>query len=267
MPPGIKNLLYANGAVYLLLILNPNIGNFIFSQFAFKPYDIYSSFKIWQFVSYMFLHDPGSFMHILFNMFALWMFGADLEREWGTREFLKYYFITGIGGAVFYLIFSTNPMIPMVGASGGVLGVLLAFALRFPDRELIIFPVMFPVKAKYVVIFYGIISFIGSLGTMGDGVAHAAHLGGMVVGYIYLKFWYQFFKLKSGLKNIFGKKPKNDLKYTKGGSDKTEYYRRVIDELLDKINRVGYLNLTEEEKKLLEEGSKYLREHDNKNYH
>ncbi|MBN2424303.1 MAG: rhomboid family intramembrane serine protease [Calditrichaceae bacterium] len=266
LPPGIKNLLYANGAVFLLLFLNQTIGDYVFRLCAFSPQAVISSFAIWQFVTYMFLH--GGFGHIFFNMFALWMFGADLERDWGTKEFLKYYFITGIGAALFYLIIMGTSAGSMVGASGAVYGILIAFALRFPDRELIIFPIFVPIKAKYFVLIFGGLAFLLTFGSDGsDNIAHAAHLGGMVVGYIYLKFWYQFFKLKSGLKNIFGKKPKNDLKYTKGGSDKTEYYRRVIDELLDKINRVGYLNLTEEEKKLLEEGSKYLREHNNNNYH
>lgn len=263
LPPAIKNLLFANGVVYLMLVLNRGLGNFLLNTFAFVPQDVLGSFKIWQFVSYMFLHDPSGFMHILFNMLFLWMFGAELEREWGTREFLKYYFITGIGAAVLYLFFANNPMI---GASGAVYGVMVAYALRYPDREIYIY-LLFPLKVKYYVTFLAAISFLSTFGPYNDGIAHAAHLGGMLIGYVYLKYWYAFYKLKSQAKDVFSqKKSKPDMKYTKGQDNKTEYYRRVIDEILDKINRVGYLNLTDEEKQILEEGSKYLREHDKENY-
>lgn len=242
-------------------VLNQSLGDVIIRNFALIPGDVIYRFKIWQLVTYMFLH--GGFMHVFFNMFVLWMFGSELEREWGTKEFVKYYFITGIGAGVINLLLSSAPTI---GASGAVYGIMVAYALRYPDRMVYIY-FLFPVKVKYLMAFLALVSFFSTFGSYGDGIAHAAHLGGIVIGFIYLKYWQIMYKIKKALGNVGSKSDSgSNLKYTKGGDDKTEYYRRVIDELLDKINRVGYLKLTEEEKKLLEEGSKYLREHDAENF-
>ena len=261
MPPAIKNIIFVNAIIFIMQSINQSLGAVIERQFALIPYDIIYNFKIWQLVTYLFLH--GGFWHIFFNMFVLWMFGSELEREWGTKEFIKYYFITGIGAGVFNLLLSDAPTI---GASGAVYGVMLAYALRYPDRLVYIY-FLFPVKVKYLMAFLVLVSFFSTFGSSGDGIAHAAHLGGIIVGFIYLKYWILLYKVKRILPNLsFGKKQNSDLKYTKGGDNKTEYYRRIIDELLDKINKVGYLNLTEEEKKLLEEGSKYLKEHDAENF-
>jgi membrane associated rhomboid family serine protease len=140
----------------------------------------------------MFLH--GDVFHILFNMLLLWMFGTELERTWGTRFFTKYYFVTGIGAAVTSLVWSISPLpfadsmydSVMIGASGAVYGILLAYALYFPHRPILMYFV-FPVPAKYFVMIMGAIAFLSSIGSAGSGVAHTAHLGGLVVGYLYLK--------------------------------------------------------------------------------
>ena len=259
IPSAIKNIIFINGVIFLMQALNQSLEQVIFQNFALIPTHIIYQFKVWQLVTYMFLH--ADFWHIFFNMFILWMFGSELEREWGTKEFLKYYFITGIGAGVINLLLSNAPTI---GASGAVYGVMLAYALRFPDRMVYIY-FLFPVKVKYMMAFLVLVSFFSTFGSSGDGIAHAAHLGGILIGFIYLKYWIILYKIKKVFPNFsINKKQNSNLKYTKGkgGDSKIEYYRRVIDELLDKINRVGYLNLTEEEKKLLEEGSKYLREHD-----
>ena len=269
MPPAIKNIIFINAIVFLMQVLNQSLGAIITDIFALSPihpakYGIpkFEYWKFWQLGSYLFLH--GGFWHIFFNMFILWMFGAELEREWGTKEFLKYYFLTGIGAGVFALLLMSGYQ--TIGASGAVYGVMLAYALRYPDRLVYIY-FLFPVKVKYMMAFLVLVSFFSTFGASGDGIAHAAHLGGIVVGFVYLKYWVLLYKIKRNLPNIsFGKKRDSNMKYTKGGDNKTEYYRRIIDELLDKINRVGYLNLTDEEKKILEEGSKYLREHDEENY-
>lgn len=261
IPPGIKNIIFLNAIIFIMQVLNQSLEQVIFRNFALIPSEIIYHFKIWQLVTYMFLH--GGFWHIFFNMFILWMFGSELEREWGTKEFLKYYFITGVGAGIFNLLLSSAATI---GASGAVYGVMLAYALRYPDRLVYIY-FLFPVKVKYLMTFLVLVSFFSTFGSSGDGIAHAAHLGGIIVGFAYLKYWVILYKIKRKIPNIsFGKKQKTNMKYTKGSDNKTEYYRRVIDELLDKINRVGYLNLTDEEKKILEEGSKYLREHDAENY-
>ncbi|MEJ2053412.1 MAG: rhomboid family intramembrane serine protease [Calditrichaceae bacterium] len=267
IPPAIKNIVFINAIVFIMQILNQSLANVISNTFALHP--IFPAdpriptmhiWQVYQLVTYLFLH--GGFWHIFFNMFILWMFGSELEREWGTKEFLKYYFITGVGAGVFNLLLSGYPTI---GASGAVYGVMLAYALRYPDRLVYIY-FLFPVKVKYLMGFLFLISFFSTFGNSADGIAHAAHLGGIIVGFVYLKYWILTYKLKRFFGDISIKKPSSNLKYSKGKDDKTEYYRRVIDELLDKINHVGYLNLTEEEKTLLEEGSKYLREHDAENF-
>ncbi len=267
LPPAVKNLMFANGIIWLMMILNGSLTRFLLDQFALNRIDVFYNFKIWQLFTYMFLHDPSGIWHVFFNMLFLWMFGAELENEWGTKEFLKYYFITGIGAGILNIILSSSPTI---GASGAVYGIMLAYALRYPDRYIYIY-FLFPVKIKYFMAFLAFVSFFSTFGAYGGGIAHAAHLGGIVIGYIYLKYWYLFYKIKNYFKQIGTSVKKSDMKYRPGGKgteeEKVEYYRKVIDELLDKINRVGYLNLTEEEKKLLEEGSNYLREHDKENYH
>lgn len=263
LPPGIKNILLANIVVFILTYLNGNLANIIYGQFALSAHGVFDEFKIWQLFTYMFLH--GGFWHIFFNMFILWMFGTELEYNWGTKEFLKYYFLTGIGGGVFNLVLSGAPTI---GASAAVYGVMVAYTLAYPDRLIYIY-FLFPVKVKYLMGFLVLVSFFSTFGTSGDNIAHAAHLGGIVVGFVYLKYWTIYFKAKNFFRGSLssGSSSSSKLKYTSPNKDnKTEFYRKKIDELLDKINKVGYLNLTEEEKKLLDEGSRYLREHDKENY-
>jgi len=265
IPPAIKNILLANVVVFILVFLNDNLARIIYHQFALSAEGVLGEYKIWQLFTYMFLHDNSSFWHIFFNMFILWMFGSELEYSWGSKEFLKYYFITGIGGGIFNLILSGAPT---VGASAAVYGVMVAYALAYPDRLVYIY-FLFPVKVKYLMGFLAILAFFSTLGSGGDRIAHAAHLGGIVVGFVYLKYWTLHFKVKGFLQNTFSSSggSSSNLKYSSGSKDnKTEFYRKKIDELLDKINKVGYLNLSEEEKKLLDEGSRYLREHDKENF-
>ena len=146
---------------------------------------------LWQLVTYMFLH--GGIFHIVFNMLALWMFGAELERMWGTRYFLKFYLATGIGAGVLTVLFSLLPLgfarqlqyANVIGASGAIYGLLLAYALYFPDRPIYMYFV-FPIPAKIFVAIMGGIAFLSSLSEAG-GVANATHLGGLLVGYVFLK--------------------------------------------------------------------------------
>ena len=140
---------------------------------------------IWQLVTYMFLH--GGFLHIFFNMFALWMFGSELEFLWGTRRFVQYYFLTGIGGAVLTMLTSApGTAFPTIGASAAVFGVLLAYGVTFPNR-LILISFLFPIPAKYVVMIYGLLELYSSLAGAQSGVAHWAHIGGLVTGLVILK--------------------------------------------------------------------------------
>jgi len=266
LPPAIKNIIFANVVIFIMTFINRDIAYFFIDNFGLKSVDVIYHFKIWQPVTYMFLHDPGSIWHILFNMIFLWMFGVELEHEWGSKEFLKFYFITGIGAGIINILLTGISAAPTIGASGAIYGVMLAYTMRYPDRMIYIY-FLFPVKLKYFMGFLIMVQFFSTFGQFSDGVAHAAHLGGIVIAYVYLKYWYLFYKAKSAFKDIYkkGGKSATKMKYTQGGADQTEYYRHMIDELLDKINRVGYLNLSAEEKRKLEEGSRYLREHDKDN--
>ena len=187
--PAVKILILANIAAFVITFF---AGDLIISLLGLSPADVMGGLQIWQPVTYMFLH--GGFGHILFNMLALWMFGVELERMWGTRLFLKYYFVCGIGAAATCIVLSLVPLAMFdhlwtattIGASGAIYGILLAYGLYFPNRPIYIYFV-FPVPAKYFVMIMGGIALLMSLGGPGGGVAHSAHLGGLVVGYFYLK--------------------------------------------------------------------------------
>jgi membrane associated rhomboid family serine protease len=183
--PAVKILISVNVVVYLLNVIVPVMT----LRLGLLPQAVFEQFALWQPVTYMFLHSTGGIGHILFNMLALWMIGTELERTWGTRFFVKYYLITGIGAAATSLVlalFSETVYYSVtVGASGAIYGLLLAFAMYFPHRMLILF--IFPVPARIAVTILGAIAFLSSMGGPGGGVAHSAHLGGLLVGYLYLK--------------------------------------------------------------------------------
>ena len=184
----LKALIGANVAMFFLTAFIPSLT----TQLGLVPAKVFGELRIWQPVTYMFLH--AGLFHILFNMLALWMFGAELERMWGTRFFLKFYFITGIGAACTTLLLASLPFSfsqqvyysVTVGASGAIYGLLLAYAMYFPDRPIYMY-LVFPIPAKYFVLIMGAISFFSSVSNTGGGIAHAAHLGGLIVGYLYLK--------------------------------------------------------------------------------
>ena len=184
--PAVKVLISANVALF---VLNMIVGDMMTLRLGLSPQAVFEQLALWQPFTYMFLHSITGVGHILFNMLALWMIGTELERTWGTRFFVKYYFVTGIGAAATSLLlslFSNSVYYSVtVGASGAIYGLLLAFAMYFPHRRLILF--IFPVPARIAVTILGAIAFMSSIGGPGGGVAHAAHLGGLVVGYLYLK--------------------------------------------------------------------------------
>ncbi len=184
--PAVKLLIITNVAVF---VLNMIVGDVMTMRLGLSPQAVFQQLALWQPFTYMFLHSTTSIGHILFNMLALWMIGTELGRTWGTRFFAKYYFITGLGAAATSLllsVFSDSVYYSItVGASGAIYGLLLAFAMYFPHRTLILF--IFPVPARIAVTILGAIAFLSSIGGPGGGIAHSAHLGGLVVGYLYLK--------------------------------------------------------------------------------
>lgn len=203
LTPAIKALLIANTAVFLvqtlLQLFNPVAARAFILGFGLVPDAFVHGLRVWQPFTYLFLH--GGLLHLLLNMFVLWMFGADIERAWGRRKFLAYYFLTGMGAGLFNVVVKTvggvNETIPTIGASGAIYGVLIAAAILFPDRQvwLIPFPVTLPMRAYVTVI--GAIAFFGSLGATGDNVSHISHLGGMVVGYLYLRRGSYLFRMRN----------------------------------------------------------------------
>ncbi|MBD3235827.1 MAG: rhomboid family intramembrane serine protease [Candidatus Eisenbacteria bacterium] len=151
--------------------------------FGVVPVLVWQKFFVWQLGSYMFLH--GGLWHIFFNMFALWMFGTELERLWGSKRFLQYYFFTGVGAGILTVVLTPNSPIPTIGASGAIYGILLAYAYYFPQRRIFLY-FLFPIPARIFVIIIGVLAFLNSMGPSG-GIAHIAHLGGLVFGYLFLR--------------------------------------------------------------------------------
>ena len=182
----LKALIGANVAMFVAQLLSPVVTDVL----GLHPAWVLRYLWVWQLATYMFLH--GGIFHLLFNMLALWMFGAQLEQKWGTRYFLKFYFVTGIGAGALTVLFSLLPFAfaqqlqytNIIGASGAIYGLLLAYALYYPDRPILL--IVFWVPARICVAILGAIALVSSLSDAG-GVANATHLGGLLVGYLFLK--------------------------------------------------------------------------------
>jgi membrane associated rhomboid family serine protease len=199
--PYASTLSFGPGPLSLALkvLVGANVGMFLAQTFlpsltwtlGLMPSAVLGEFHLWQLATYMFLH--GGVFHLLFNMLALWMFGLELERIWGTRYFLKFYFVTGIGAAALTVLFSLTPFsfaqqlqhAIVIGASGAIYGLLLAYAMYFPDRPIYMYFV-FPIPAKYFVAIMGALAFYSSISDS-SGIANATHLGGLLVAYLFLK--------------------------------------------------------------------------------
>ena len=258
---------------------------------------IASDFHIYQFVTYMFLH--GGLTHIFFNMFALWMFGSVIERVWGPKKFLFYYIVCGIGAGVAQEVVqyatymyedmgayqyvnvngvqvTTDAYINLwttIGASGAVYGILLAFGMIFPNERLFIIPFPFPIKAKWLIVGYIAIELFSAMSGPGDGVAHMAHLGGMLFGFLLIRYWQKhpdssqrfgrskgqefFDQLKQKYEARQGTRMKAEHTADPRRESDEEYNARKrqnqeeVDAILDKIRKSGYDSLTKEEKKKL----------------
>lgn len=256
-----------------------------------------SDFHIYQFVTYMFLH--GGLTHIFFNMFALWMFGSVIERVWGLKKFLFYYIVCGIGAGVAQEVVqyatymyedmgayqyvnvngvqvTTDAYINLwttIGASGAVYGILLAFGMIFPNERLFIIPFPFPIKAKWLIVGYIAIELFSAMSGPGDGVAHMAHLGGMLFGFLLIRYWQKhpdssqrfgrskgqefFDQLKQKYEARQGTRMKAEHTADPRRESDEEYNARKrqnqeeVDAILDKIRKSGYDSLTKEEKKKL----------------
>jgi membrane associated rhomboid family serine protease len=185
--PAVRALIVLNVVGYLVPLVVPALTIWL----GLVPALVVERWWVWQPVTYMFLH--GGLFHLLFNMLALWMFGVDLERRWGTRFFARFYAVAGVGAALTTLVMSWLPFgfaetlyaSVTVGASGAIYGLLVAFAMTYPHRPIYLY-MLFPIPARVFVLIIGAISFMSSVQETSGGVAHATHLGGLVVGYLYL---------------------------------------------------------------------------------
>ncbi len=282
MPPVTKNLLIINilmfAAAYVLKSYGIDLNSLLGLHF-FKA----SDFRVHQIITYLFMH--GSFEHLFFNMFALWMFGRIIEQVMGQKRFLTYYMVCGIGAGlmqelvqyIHYLAIAPELVgVPAervanamniwntVGASGAIYGILLAFGMTFPEERMFIIPIPFPIKAKYFVVGYAIIELLSAMLRSNDGVAHMAHLGGMLFGLMLLLHW----RHPGGLKKWWSKKrsawsrPKMRVNRGSGKfADEMDYNERKkaqqdeINRILEKVKSHGYGSLTEEEKRKLFDAS------------
>lgn len=185
LPPVVKNLIIINVIFFLAELVLIKSGYTPIVKMGYLCSLSTGQFHIWQLFTYMFMHEPFNFSHILFNMFALWMFGYVLENYWGSRRFLIYYLVCGLGAGLI------NILIPMmsatVGASGAVYGILLAFGMMFPEQRIYLY-FLVPIKAKWFVIGYAALELFEGL-MFNDGVAHFAHLGGMLFGLLLILYW------------------------------------------------------------------------------
>ena len=228
LTPGVKWLLLSNVAVFLLQYLGGRaIAGPIRTLFALTPELAINHLMVWQVFTYMFLH--GGIGHILFNMLALWMFGTTLEQDWGTRFFLKYYFLCGIGAGVCVLV--VNAIIgawdiPTLGASGAIFGLLIAFGVLYPN-QIVLFFFIFPMKAKYMVMIVGAITFLEAW-DVNSGVSNVAHLGGMAFGYVYLRMRflridYGYFRREYNAWKLRRAKKRFQVYMRKHGSDRDTF--------------------------------------------
>lgn len=276
-PPVVKTLLISNVAVYLLMgffgmfrFQGIPIGSMINTYLPLYP--LGDGFEIWQLGTYMFMH--GGMLHLLFNMFALWMFGMDLENDWGSRKFLSYYLLCGVGAGLSNLfigpLFGSGA--PTVGASGAIYGVLIAFGVTYPDRPIFLY-FLLPIRARYFVLIYITLEVYAGVTGTHDGVAHFAHLGGAAVGFIYLMIDQRRLPFrglisraakrivpseKVGEYSSYDPRRAVDAKYSDLPDSDDQISQQRIDEILDKISQHGYQSLSEGDKKILFDASKKL---------
>lgn len=294
-PPVIKSLIIINVIVFLFdafflgiyHIDNVPLSHYFGKYFYLHPLED-GMFGVWQLFTYQFIH--GGIWHLFFNLFALWMFGVELESIWGSRKFLTFYLLSGIGAGLFQLFIAPlfSEPLPTIGASGAVFGVLVAFGFTFPDRPVFMFPIFIPIPAKFFVIIYAGLAFLlGVTGSAGN-VAHIAHLGGAFTGFLLLKFGDQIgiYRLINKISRprsqysqpyviytrhfpkqetiaeddfeIYAEDSRTKKKRDQFTVEGEEVTQEVIDRILDKIAERGYQGLSEREKKILIELSKRL---------
>ena len=252
----IKVLVSVNFGIFVLQTIS-NAETLFFPLFGLVPKMVWSELMIWQPITYLFFH--GGIWHVLINMFVLWMFGSELERIWGKHRFLKFYFVTGIGSGLITMFFSLKSMTPIVGASGAVYGVLLAYGLTYPNRQIYLYGII-PIKSIWFVIGIGFIAFMSSFNNLSQ-VSHITHLSGMLIGYLMLKRPFQWRTLWFSIR-------KKTLEYQVHQKEKKlSHIQKIehdVDIILDKINREGFDKLSKDEQDQLYKSSRSLYRHKKK---
>jgi membrane associated rhomboid family serine protease len=242
--PMVKRLLIINIGVFLVSITP--LGNFLFSWFSLYPATLWKSVQLWRLVTYQFLHS--GLWHILFNMLALWMFGSSLERHWGGKKFLFFYLFCGVAGGLFYLmlvVVGFLPPLPMVGASGAILGVFAACAILFPGISVFIFPILIPIPIRVAAIGGTLIYILFVATRSSNAGGDAAHLAGMAAGAIYV--FSQSWQTKLRLKIQSGRWQK------KVAAERN--LQVELDRILQKVHDFGIYSLTAKEKKILKQAT------------
>ena len=246
IPQAIKTIIIINVIIYIFLEIS-GLKSEIFRMFGLIPSQTLFEAAIWQPFTYMFLHD--GFFHILLNMIFLWMFGKDIEQYWGKIAFYKYYFITGTGSGLLNAVFHYKSAIPVVGASGAVFGILLAFAMLYPNRTVLLYGLV-PMKVKHLVIGLAVIALVSSIIMKDSRISHLTHLSGMITGWVYLNInWLKY-------KCIWLTKKKDKTKLYSFNQNKqnkinNSLIQKRVDKILDKLSEKGWENLTEAEQKIL----------------
>jgi membrane associated rhomboid family serine protease len=258
LTPWVKRLLIANGVVFLVTMVAPE---FFFSWFAFNPRRVLT--QPWGAITYMFLHGNG--WHLFMNMLILFFFGPPLESRWGSREFMKFYLVCGLGGVALSFLFASYPI---VGASAAIYGLMLAFALNWPNAPIYIWGV-FPVKAKWLVGFLFAVSLLNAVSGQDGGIAHFAHLGGIITGFLYLRSDWRPGQAARGKrrkvrvkrmavvpKEEKGRKADSAESPSENWSPKEGALLDEVDRILDKISAEGMGSLTEDERRVLDDVSR-----------
>jgi membrane associated rhomboid family serine protease len=248
LPPAVRALVTANLAFFLLQMLT---GARLTAWFGLAPARVLQDLWLWQIGTYMFLH--AGFFHLLLNMYVLWTFGREIELQWGSLPFLWYYLVCGWGAAVFNILFSPTGTAPSVGASGAIYGVLVAFAVMFPQTIVYLY-FFIPLRVRQLVLLFAGIEFLAGFSGSSSGVANIAHLGGMLTGYLYLKSGtvrWRAGRLWSGLTSraraAFGSRRE---------APRFHDLNAEVDRILDKILKQGVQSLTREEQELMRRYSK-----------
>ena len=252
----IKILVSVNFGIYILQSVSGKEDVF-FRLFGLVPSTFISDLMLWQPFTYLFFHAPFyssvGISHILLNMLGLWVFGRELEEAWGKTKFLRYYFTTGIGSGLITYFFQISSDNPVIGASGAVYGILLAYGISYPNRMLYIWGLI-PVRSMWLVIIMGSIAFFGLLGNA-DGISHVTHISGMFIGYVLLKKKWRWRDIWFAIRK---KTIEFQVQRYEEKSIKKKMLQKDIDVILEKIQKVGFIGLSDKEKSKLYEASKTM---------